>query len=216
MFKIKTSKTEMRSFVIPFPLRQWVRQIVRFNVFVPKRVERLPVERVRNKVNAVFCRNSRYFLTAVSTAGVRFAVMNHVDDGVNVPHVAGIAVQDPRLGLTGLARSPDRRRDKAIRRAIRFAGIDLVRDMFKHLRRDVLIVAFIQAYIGPDVEGIAKRHHFLSEVPELLYGRNKIVLEGTRMHVAVVCRVRPAVDHRIVGLASQQLHVIAVAFLLKV
>ena len=143
MFKIKTSKTKMRSFCIPFPLRQRVRQIVRFNVFVPKRVERLPVERVRNKVNAVFCRNSGYFLITVLTTNIWLAIMDHINNSIDISHVAGIAVQDPRLGLSCLARHPDRRRDKAIRRAIRFAGIDLVRDMFKHLRRDVLIVAFI-------------------------------------------------------------------------
>ena len=143
MFKIKTSKTEMRSFYIPFPLRQRVCQIIRFDVFVPKRIERLPVERTWNKVNAVFCRNSRYFVTAVSTTNIWLAIMDHINNSVDMSHVAGIAVHNPRLGLSCLARHPDRRRDKAIRRAIRFAGIDLVCNMFKHLRRDVLIVAFI-------------------------------------------------------------------------
>ena len=143
MFKIKTSKTEMRSFCIHFPLRQRVRQIVRFNVFVPKRIECLFIKWMCNKMNAVFCWNSWYFLITVLTTNIWFAIMNHADDGINMSHVTGVAVQDPRLGLSCLARHPDCRRDKAVRRAIRFARIDLVRDMFKHLRRDVLIVAFI-------------------------------------------------------------------------
>jgi hypothetical protein len=87
--------------------------------------------------------------------------------------------------------------------------------VLEHVKTDLLVVALVETDVSSDVESLTELDDVASTLFQILHRRDEVVLDGAAVHVAMIARVGNSILHRVVGLTTEKLKVVAVAFVLE-
>lgn len=214
--EILSSEREVRVLGITFELRHSSWNVILDHVLIPALFERVGVERMRNEMNSRLARNSRKRHQDSLGACIRLAFEDELFDLVEVRLMFSVAVNDPSLVALSSAVSDTRSRsDEMERRREALSRDFLFSDVLDHVKRDLLVVALVETDVSSHVERLAELDDVGLALFQVVDRSDKVVLDAAAVHIAMIRRIRNSVDHRVIGLTTEKLNIVAVAFILE-
>jgi len=214
--EILSSEREVRVLAITFELRNSSGNVVLDHVLIPALFEAVAVERMRNEMNARLAWNSRKRHQNSLAACIRLAFEDELFDLVEVRLMFSVAVNDPSLVSLSSAVSDARSRSHEMERRREALSRDfLFRDVLEHVKRDLLVVSLVETDVSSHVERLADLDDVSLALFQVVDRSDEVVLDAAAVHVAVIRRIRNSIDHRVIGLTTEKLNVVTVAFTLE-